>query len=170
MTPKPLLWLTLALAAAIVLVSSACGAGDDDSAEATFSAQPVNCAAMDADSYRFVTTIMFKVDGPPTPTPEGVAPAPGPFELTQKIEGDVESNDAYQANMSFIDQFNNSQTAAIRKGDKWWLQTTSGWSEQGTEVIPYRPITICESIAPDIDPSGAHAADAVNGIASALGK
>lgn len=161
-------WLVASAALAVTL--AACGGGDDDdvASGATFSTGGIDCAAMNNDSHRYVTTYTFRVEAAPTPTPEGVPGAPPPTEVTLKVEVSVESADAQQALYTYEDEFNHNETDIIAVGDQYFQKSGSDpWRLSEGGSIPYQAISICGALAPDMDlASTEHETEEVNGIQS----
>jgi hypothetical protein len=160
----------IVLALALALFVTSCGDDDAGDIGAGLDSGGVNCAALKDQPYRFLSTVTYNVEAPVSPTPEGVPPGPDPITLTQQIAGVVEDADSYQADMSLINGAITNTSSAVRDGNSSWLKTTGDWTEQSGEyeLVPYRPLELCEAMAPDIDVGTATGVtEDVNGISSA---
>lgn len=148
----------IALTALLLLTMAACGGGDgDDAPRASLAAGAIGCEQMREDSYQY----SFQVDldtGPlPTSSPLPTGPGRPPFHFTSSVRGVVQDGVKLQGTVTNTDGTNNTVYEAIQIGDTGYLKFDNGqgWKESDTSVrpiaFPYWPMSVCESLAPDID-------------------
>jgi hypothetical protein len=155
---------------ASLAIVSACG-GDDDDAVSFESGGPVICDRLETDSYTYIVDVEFTTESP-EPKPTGVRQGPPSGSFTQHIEGQVEDSDSFMGDI-VNDDASASRTeysVVVDNGRSWWNPT--GWQEQPSRdgrpgvSVPHLPLTLCQSLAQDIDTSLAAESEEVNGIKS----
>jgi hypothetical protein len=149
--------LLVACATGVVLLTiAACGGGGDDAPSASLAAGAIGCEQMFEDSYQYSVQIDLDV-GPlpavaPTPTGQGRPP----FHFTTIVKGQVQDGVKLQGKIDNTDGNSKTVYDAIQIGDTGYLKfDETGWRANDTSLrpipFPYSPMTVCESIAPDVD-------------------
>lgn len=172
MSKKPLVLVVTGLIAVLALAIAGCSGGTSDSA---FTPGPLACNGLGTKSYHYTMTVTEQVkalESTPAP-PVTIAPRIVPAAtITWDIQGAVQgggkggSIDATQHN-STQGASADIETIALESGDDFYNVNGGGW-----KLAPggpsFEPLTVCNSLSPDVDTTklGAGVSETVNGVAS----
>lgn len=152
------------MAAAVLLALVACGGSADLGPRRSLAAGDITCEQLFNESYQFAVQVDFDIVDSPTP-----------FHFTTNSDGKVQDGVKLQAVISNTDGANvTTYEAIVYDSDSSFLkfEPESGWSLEDTTAgpipFPYKPMELCDALAPDIDTEslGTGSAEDVRGVSS----
>lgn len=134
-----------------IVVWTACTGGGSDTPP-TAGPREVTCEPLrEFSQYRYNTIVTLAVD--PHDDPQAL----NSFVLTLDIDGAIQGDDRREVIVRYPEE-PERDLAIVWIGDKYWDYVAESWTANdvtpGVAAIPFLPIDLCTSIAPDIATTG----------------
>lgn len=150
---KTFSWLAMPLLGLLIL--AACGGGDS-SAGPSYEGGPVVCDVLEDSSYTYTLDAGFLVDNSDiVPIPTDVAPGPPAGHFSTHVDGEVEDGERFRVTIFNEDGISSATIGSVvADGGVYMKYESDDWQQRigdGTDPIPYRPLALCEAMAPDLN-------------------
>ena len=133
---------------------AACSNGGNPTLNVTVEPGKVTCEPLGLfDSYRFHSIHTLELEELDPSLPESDYERPG-YKMAWDVEGAVEGTDRVEALISYpLADWPNLGVVAI--GETYWRNVVNRWTEEsGPQTFLYEPLSLCSSLAPDLDLNG----------------